>query len=63
MATQKLKEKVKANYQKNPKTVKGLGVLGLAVIAGVVGSLTGVVEPAYAAQKVIALVSYLSLGA
>lgn len=62
MKISNIKEKVKTNYAKNPKALNRLSILGLAVLSGIIGTLTGVIEPDMAAHVISALITHLSLG-
>lgn len=57
-----IKEKIKTNYKKNPKATMSLAALGSAALVGLIGTLTGVVEPEVAMDSISKLLSFLMLG-
>lgn len=60
--TNNIKEKLKANYAKNPRAVTSIGLLAGAALTALIGVLTGVVEPEVAMGAISQLLGALALG-
>lgn len=56
------KEKVKANYNKNPKATASVGLLATAAVGALIGVLTGIIEPETAINSIVGLFNLMAVG-
>lgn len=63
MSIEKIKDKVKANYEKSPRTVASVALVGGVSLFAALGVLTGIIEPDTAVNLVTRVVSLFALGA